>query len=164
MRAASGIGGFDELLDYWFGDTDEAATEAIDAHLFGCDACGMQLDRIAALAQGVRAAFAAGSLGVVVSPRFVDRLAERGLRVREYRVPLNGSVNCRVAREDDVLVSRLQYAGPRTARTPAVGRRCRRARDRPLHLPACAAGMIIYSRLAGSGLRRSSAARQWRRR
>jgi hypothetical protein len=100
--------GFDELLDYWFGDTDEAATEAIDAHLFGCDACGMQLDRIAALAQGVRAAFAAGSLGVVVSPRFVDRLAERGLRVREYRVPLNGSVNCRVAREDDVLVSRLQ--------------------------------------------------------
>lgn len=98
----------DDLLHYWFGDADEAATDAIDAHLFGCDACGAQLDRIAAMGRGVRDAFAAGLLGVVVSPRFVDRLAERGLRVREYRVPLNGSVNCTVAGEDDVLVGRLQ--------------------------------------------------------
>lgn len=106
--ATLGHPSFDDLLHYWFGDVDEAATNAIDAHLFGCDACGAQVDRIAALARGVRDAFAAGLLGAVVSPRFVDRLAERGLRVREYRVPLNGSVNCTVAGEDDVLVGRLQ--------------------------------------------------------
>lgn len=99
---------FGDLLRYWFGDADEAATDAIDEHLFGCDACGAQLDRIAALARGVRDAFGAGSLGVVVSPRFVARLSEQGLRVREYRVPLNGSVNCSVAAEDEVVVGRLQ--------------------------------------------------------
>lgn len=99
---------FDELLDYWFGDADAAATDEIDAHLLACDACGAQLDRIAALGRGVREAFAAGRLGVVASPGFVGRLAERGLRVREYRVALNGSVNCTVASEDEVLVGRLQ--------------------------------------------------------
>lgn len=98
----------DDLLGYWFGDTDEPATAAIDRHLFGCDACGLQIDRIAALGRGVREALTSGRLGVVVSPRFVSRLAEQGLRVREYRVPLNGSVYCTVSAEDDVLVSRLQ--------------------------------------------------------
>jgi hypothetical protein len=97
-----------DLLRYWFGDADEATTDAIDEHLFGCEACGAQLDRIAALARGVREAFRAGRLRVVVSPRFVARLADRGLRVREYRVPLNGSVNCSVAAEDEVVVGRLQ--------------------------------------------------------
>jgi hypothetical protein len=99
---------FGDLLHYWFGDSDEATTAAIDEHLFGCDVCGAQLEGIAALARGVRDAFGAGRLSVVVSPRFVARLAEQGLRVREYRVPLNGSVNCSVAAADEVVVGRLQ--------------------------------------------------------
>lgn len=97
-----------DLLHYWFGDTDPAATDAIDAHLFGCDACGAELDRLIALARGVRDALHDGRLSVVVTPRFVARLAEQGLRLREYRVPLNGSVNCSVAAGDEVVVGRLQ--------------------------------------------------------
>ena len=31
---------WDTLVDYWLGDTDAAATEAIDEHLMHCDACG----------------------------------------------------------------------------------------------------------------------------
>lgn len=99
---------FAELLDYWFGDTDEAATDRIDAHLFACDACGAQIDRLAGMARALRDAFAAGQLSVVVSPDFVARLTELGLQVREYRVPRDGSVNCSVAADDDVVVGRLQ--------------------------------------------------------
>lgn len=97
-----------ELLDYWFGDMDTAAIDRIDAHLFGCATCGAHVDRLAALGDGVRDAFAGGHLGVVVTPRFVARLVAQGLRVREYRVPLNGSVNCTVADDDAVVVGRLQ--------------------------------------------------------
>ncbi|HZH43287.1 MAG TPA: hypothetical protein VEY50_04320 [Lysobacter sp.] len=96
------------LLDYWFGDTDAAATEAVDAHLMHCDACGAEVDALAALTRAVRGAFAAGALGAVVAADFVARLAARGLRVREYRVPRDGSVFCTVAPDDDVLVSRLE--------------------------------------------------------
>lgn len=99
---------FDRLVDYWFGDAGEAETQAIDEHLMQCDACGAQADRIATLARGVHTAFAAGEVSAVVSAAFVARLAERDVRVREYRVPSGGSVNCTVAPDDEVLVSRLQ--------------------------------------------------------
>lgn len=99
---------FGELLDYWFGDMDAAAVDQIDAHLFGCAACGASIDHLAALAGGVRECVLAGRLSVVVTPGFVHRLAAQGLRVREYRVPLNGSVNCTVAADDAVVVGRLQ--------------------------------------------------------
>jgi hypothetical protein len=102
--------GLGRLLDYWFGDLGVADTEAVDAHLFGCDACGAMVDGIAALGHGTREAFAAGHVATVASPRFVEQLATRGLRVREYRVPCNGSVNCSAAPEDEVLVGRLQAA------------------------------------------------------
>jgi hypothetical protein len=101
---AGGHPGADVLLDYWFGDPDEAATAAIDAHLLRCDACGAELDGLAALAHGVREVFADGRIGAVVGPGFVDRLTEKGLRIRRYHVAHNGSVACSVAPEDEVLV------------------------------------------------------------
>jgi len=95
------------LLDYWFGDADAETTEAIDAHLMGCDACGERLDGLIALARGVRDAFAHGEVGSMLSAGFVERLKAAGRKVREYRVPHNGSVTCSVARDDDLLVSHL---------------------------------------------------------
>ncbi|MCI4568946.1 zf-HC2 domain-containing protein [Lysobacter sp. CFH 32150] len=99
---------FDRLVDYWFGDAGEAETQAVDEHLMQCDACGAQADRIATLGHGVRKAFAAGEVSAVVSAGFVARLAERDMHVREYRVLPGDSVNCTVAPDDEVLVSRLQ--------------------------------------------------------
>jgi len=96
------------LLDHWLGDSDAAATDAADEHLMRCDACGAALDELIALGDGVRAALRAGGLLVVTSGAFADGLARRGLRVREYSLPHNGSVNCTVAPGDEVLVSRLQ--------------------------------------------------------
>jgi hypothetical protein len=98
----------DVLLDDWLGESDEPTREAVDAHLMACDTCGALLDEVIALGQGVRDVLQAGRLFTVTTSRFVDRLAARGMRVRQYRVPLGGSVNCTVAPGDEVLVSRLQ--------------------------------------------------------
>lgn len=100
----------DALLAYWLDDSDDgdAATDAIDEHLMQCAACGERLDELIALGEGVRAAFRAGAVSAVASGAFVGRLAGQGLRIREYRLSHNGSVNCTVAPGDEVLVSRLQ--------------------------------------------------------
>lgn len=96
-----------ELLAYWLHETDERTTDAIDEHLMQCERCGRALDELAALGDGVRAAFGAGTVAAVTSGAFVDRLAHQGLRIREYRLAPNGSVDCTIAPDDDMLVSRL---------------------------------------------------------
>jgi hypothetical protein len=108
------------LVDYWIGETDDATTQAIDEHLMGCDACGAEMDAVIALAAGVRGAFAAGRVGTYLSAGFVTRLVDRGVRVREYRVPLNGSVQCGVGPDDQMLLSRLQLPPGTVRRIDAV--------------------------------------------
>lgn len=98
---------FDRLVEYWLDETDEACTQSIDMHLLACDACGAALDELIALARGVQQAFAGGLVHSFVTGAFVDRLQERGMRVRVYRIPVNGSVHCSVASDDDVLVGRM---------------------------------------------------------
>jgi len=102
--------GVEALLDYWLHDDPGggAATDAVDAHLMQCEACGHLLDELIALGNGVRAAFRGGDVRAVTCAAFVRRLAEHGLRLREYRLPHNGSVNCTVAPDDDLLVARLE--------------------------------------------------------
>jgi hypothetical protein len=96
------------LLAWWLHETDAGQTDAVDEHLLRCDACGETLDALVALGEGVRAAFDAGLVGAIATGDFVARLAGHGLRVREYRLPWNGGVDCTVAPDDDVLVSRLE--------------------------------------------------------
>lgn len=96
------------LHAYWFGDLDDARTQQVDLHLLGCARCGEQLDALIALGDGVRRAFDAGLVGAAVGPGFAQRLADRGLRLREYVVPRNGSVLCRIDPQDDVVLGRLQ--------------------------------------------------------
>lgn len=96
------------LLDYWLQETDDAATDAADEHLMHCEACGERLDALVALGQGVRGALQAGAVSALAGPAFAQRLAAQGLRIREYRLPHNGSVNCQVAPDDDLLVAHLE--------------------------------------------------------
>jgi hypothetical protein len=98
---------WDTLVEYWLGDTDAAAAEAIDEHLMHCDACGAAFDEVVSLSHGVKDTFARGAVPSMLTAAFVERLKAAGRRVREYRVPLNGSVTCSVAPDDDLLVSRL---------------------------------------------------------
>ena len=44
---------------------------------------------------------------MVISDAFLKRVAEDGLRVREYHLPPGGSVECTVTAEDDFLIGRL---------------------------------------------------------
>lgn len=100
------------LLAYWLGDSDAAAAEAADEHLMQCDACGQALDGLVALGHGIRDALRAGAVGGVVGADFVQRLARQGVRVREYQLTPGASVNCTVAPDDELLVSRLVLAQP----------------------------------------------------
>lgn len=129
MKPGAGHLSTEALLDYWLGDADAAATDAADEHLMRCDACGAAVDELIALGEGVRGVLRAGALSVVTGGAFVDRLAQRGVRVREYRLANDTSVDCRVAPDDEVLVTRLQapLAGvhrldirTRTSLAPAV--------------------------------------------
>lgn len=121
MSAPGGHLSVEALLDYWLDDAaSSASVDAADEHLMGCDACGGTLDELVALGAGVRAAFRAGALASVTTAAFVQRLAGRGLRLREYRVPAGGSVECSVAPDDDLLVSRLQAPLDGVLRVDAV--------------------------------------------
>jgi hypothetical protein len=95
------------LLDWWQHDTDEATTDAVDAHLMRCAACGEALDRLLALEEGVRQALRAGEVAAVFNAGFVERLRAQGLRLHEVRLPHNGSAQCMVAPEDQLLLARL---------------------------------------------------------
>jgi len=96
------------LIAYWLGELDADTEARIEEHYLGCAQCSGRLKELNALAQGVRAVARASGVNAVVNEAFVQRLAERGLHVREYRVPKNGSVNCTIAPEDDFVVARLE--------------------------------------------------------
>ncbi|MCL4799080.1 MAG: zf-HC2 domain-containing protein [Burkholderiales bacterium] len=96
------------LAEYWLGELDAAREAELDEHLLGCGQCSAALAELAELAGGIRALVSAGAVRAVVTDAFLERLAAAGLKVREYRVPPGGSVNCTVAPDDDLLVSRLE--------------------------------------------------------
>jgi hypothetical protein len=73
-----------------------------------CEACGQALDDLVALGDGVRAAFRSGAVAAMASDAFLKRVVDHGLHVREYRLPHNGSVNCTVAPDDELLVAHLE--------------------------------------------------------
>jgi hypothetical protein len=95
------------LADYWLAVLSKSEEEAVEEHLFTCDDCGARLRDVIAIAEGVRDLARQGSLLMVVSDAFVERLAEEGLHVREYTPPIGGSVACTVTAEDDFLIGRL---------------------------------------------------------
>lgn len=99
---------FGTLIEYWQGEIDPEKEAAVDEHLLGCGECSSRLQSVVDLAEGIRALVRQGSVRAVVTDAFLQRLAAQGLRLRQYRVPHNGSVHCTVAPDDDLVVSRLQ--------------------------------------------------------
>jgi len=95
------------LLEYWIGELDPEQEARLDEHLLGCGPCSADLQALVDLGGEVRAAVRGGEVRVILNDAFVQRLATHGMRLREYRVPHNGSVHCTVAPEDDLLITRL---------------------------------------------------------
>jgi hypothetical protein len=104
------------LADYWLAVLPQPEEQAVEEHLFACDECGVRLRQVISLLQGIRDLACEGSLLMVVSDAFLKRVAEEGLRVREYAVPAGGSVACTVTAEDDFLIGRLQADLPAARR------------------------------------------------
>jgi hypothetical protein len=98
----------DALVAYWLGELDEAAEAQLDEHLFGCGDCVAQLHALVEVGAGIRGLVQRGKLRAVITGALQKRLVEAGLRVREYRVPRNGSVHCTIAPDDDVVLARLE--------------------------------------------------------
>jgi hypothetical protein len=96
------------LIAYWQGELDAAHEAPFEQHYLACEICSARLAEVKAAADGVKRAFASGQVGVFLTPAFAERLRARGLRMREYHVPCNGSVNCTIALDDQVLLSRLK--------------------------------------------------------
>lgn len=108
------------LLAYWLGELAPESEARLEEHYLGCAFCAGRLERLTALGREVRALTRESGVSVVVDDAFVRRLTENGLRVREYHVPLNGSVNCTVAPEDDWVVGRLEAPLERVKRVDLV--------------------------------------------
>jgi hypothetical protein len=93
------------LIGYWLGELE---SDEVEDHLFACAACSERLEEIAALAGGIRAAVREGRVAAVISGPFLEALRRQGLRLREYRVPPGGSVECTLRAEDDGVVSTVE--------------------------------------------------------
>ena len=95
------------LGDYWLAALANSEEEAVELHLFECDWCGARLREVITLAEGVRKLAREGSLRMVVSDSFLKRVAEEGLRIREYTPPAGGGIQCTVTAEDNFLIARF---------------------------------------------------------
>lgn len=100
--------GWDTLLAYWLGELEPDVEAGMEEHYLGCGQCSRRLERLAALARGIRTVARQSDVNMVISDQFVRRLSEEGMRVREYRVARNGSVDCTITPEDDFIVGRLE--------------------------------------------------------
>ena len=135
------------LLAYWLNELDEAQEGMVDEHLLGCDHCSASLQTLVDTAGEIRAAVRSGEVRAVLTDAFVNKLAAHNVRLREYRVEHNGSVNCTVAPEDEVLVTRLRAPLAGIERLDvdfldANGQSIRRLRDVPFD-PA--AGEVVIT-------------------
>lgn len=111
---------WDSLLAYWLGEFDADSASRIEEHYLGCATCSLRLEQLAILARGVRTVAGSSGVNMVVTEPFVRRLAEQGRHIREYHVPRNGSVNCTVTADDDVVVARLEAPLDAVARLDLV--------------------------------------------
>jgi hypothetical protein len=100
---------FETLVGYWLGELGPQEAP-LEEHLFACASCSARLEELAALAGGVRAALREGRVKAVITPRFLEALRRQGLRIREYRVPAGGRVDCTLLADDDAVCGRMQVA------------------------------------------------------
>lgn len=110
------------LLDWWTGELSGDVRPSLERHLLSCRACSERAQALAAMAGGVLALVREGDLPSVLLPGALERLWREGRRIREYRVPPGGSVQCTVGPADDVVLARLGADLRGVARVDLVSR------------------------------------------
>lgn len=112
----------ESLLDWWTGELSAGERRSLERHLLSCQACSGRAETLAAVAGGVLGLVREGELPGVLLPGTLERLGREGRRVRQYRVPPGGSVQCTVSPDDDVVVARLGAELRGVARLDLVSR------------------------------------------
>jgi hypothetical protein len=95
------------FADYWLALLPASEEEAVEAHLFECDACGNRLRDIIEIAEALRALARSGALRVVLPENFIRHARETGRRVRQYDFEPGQTVPCTISADDDLLAARL---------------------------------------------------------
>ena len=90
------------LVDAWAGELSEADEQALEAHVFGCDACGEAYARVARLAGALRS-----WIPPVISPQHLARLRAAGTRLTYTPVSAGTPVAVRFGADVDLLVHAL---------------------------------------------------------
>jgi hypothetical protein len=100
--------GWDSLLAYWLGELEPENEAHTEEHYLGCATCSRRLELLTELARDVRELIKINGVNMVITDHFLRRLVAHGFKVREYRIPVNGSVNCTVTSDDDFVLGRLE--------------------------------------------------------
>jgi hypothetical protein len=98
----SGCSNWDALVDYWAGDLDARTSEALEEHVFGCDACTADSARAVRIVQTFRA-----SVPAIVSAEQLQALRARGLAVVENDFRPGERQEVEFHPQTDVLIHRL---------------------------------------------------------
>jgi anti-sigma factor RsiW len=93
---------WETLVDYFAGELDAAASDAVEEHLFGCADCTAAGEHVAAVTEAIRAA-----IPPVVLRRRIEGLRARGARVRENDFLPGERREVRFAADTDLLIHRL---------------------------------------------------------
>lgn len=142
---------WDTLIGYWLGELAPAAEEDVEQHYLGCAQCSQRLEHLTTVGRGIRAVARTSGVDMIIMDEFVRRLTQDGSRVREYRLPPGGSVNCTAAPEDDFVVGRLEAPLAGVQRVDmltldAEGNTQRRQQDVPF--VAASGGVVIAPGIA----------------
>lgn len=97
-----------QLLAYWLDELEEGDAAQVEEHLFACAECTARLRRLLDLRSAVKGALATSQFATAVTPAFIDKLRNSGVRLREYTVEPGGSTFCTMAPQDDFVVSHLR--------------------------------------------------------
>ena len=94
------------LFDYWTAELPADEEQALEEHVFACDACARRLETTGALVRAIPQGIGRrGGLKLCVTRGLLEQLAGGGLVLRHYRVRLGDAVQCSVGAEDDMLVT-----------------------------------------------------------
>jgi hypothetical protein len=123
-------------FDWWNADLDPAEEKRLEEHLFACDACAAEAQAARARCDGIRDAVRRHPLAGGASKSLLEALGRDRRVVRRFTLPWNGSVQCAVGAEDDLVVLELQGDFRDVERVDAIlareGHLLRRDEDLPL--------------------------------
>jgi hypothetical protein len=110
----------EDLLAYQLRELDEAASEAIEEHLFTCDSCTARLEQIQRLETAVHGAVGRGEVMAGLTVEMLESTEKHGMQIRTYALAPGESVACTVAPDDVFVAMRLRVPASEVDSLPAA--------------------------------------------